>query len=245
MMLCGQASGTVAAICLRDGMQPRHLACDWTKVRECQRALAAGVQGHPGVLLWPYQDLAPDDLCFEGANMLAMLGVWQGDTDSLDFRPMEPVKRGEMVRILTRVCRLVQPERQWQRERVRGFTDISEGHADSVFIQSFCAWSGLGKDGDPFRPDQPAAMSTLVQWMEGLSLLPKGRIDRNDSSPVMRRDLAKILWSVLRNKTELVRPPQTYLEPRSDSDGDGIADLDDAMPFDADNDRIPDLIDVE
>ena len=30
-----------------------------------------------------------------------------------------------------------------------------------------------------------------------------------------------------------------------DSDGDGVMDLDDAMPFDHDNDRIPDAADVE
>ena len=245
MMLCGQASGTVAAMCLREGVQPRDLARDWGKVRECQRTLTRGVQGHPGVLLWPYQDLRPDDLCFESVNMLAMLGVWQGDAENLDFRPMEPVRRGEMARILTRACKLVQADRPWQRKEVRRFTDVPADHADSVFIQSFCAWSKLGKDGDPFRPDQPAAMSTLVQWLEGLGLIPKGRMDGKDSSPVMRGDLARILWGILRDKPELSMPPPVYLKPGNDSDGDGIADLDDAMPFDADNDRIPDVVDVE
>lgn len=245
MMLCGQASGTLAAMCLRDEQQPRMLACDWSKVRELQRTLTRGVQGKPGVLLWPYQDLRTDDLCFEAVNMLAMLGIWQGDADNLDFRPMEPVKRGELARILTRSCKLVQKDRRWQRDIVRTFTDMPAEHVDTVFIQSFCAWSGLGKDGGPFSPGQPALMSTLAQWLEGLSLLPKGRMDAKDASPVMRGDLARILWSILRDKPELSLPSARYLQPGHDSDGDSITDLDDAMPFDADNDRIPDAVDAE
>jgi hypothetical protein len=88
-------------------------------------------------------------------------------------------------------------------------------------------------------------MSTLVQWLEGLGLVPKGRMDMKDPSPVMRADLARILWGILRDKPELSMPPPEYLKPGNDSDGDGIADLDDALPFDADNDRIPDAVDVE
>jgi hypothetical protein len=70
-------------------------------------------------------------------------------------------------------------------------------------------------------------------------------MDGKDASPAMRGDLARILWSVLQKKTELGMPRSEYLTPGHDSDGDGIADLDDAMPFDADNDRIPDIVDVE
>lgn len=244
MMLCGQASGTVAAMCLRDGMQPRELARSWAKVRECQLALSRGVKGHPGVLLWPYQDLRPDDLCFEAVNMLSVLGIWQADADHLDFRPMVVVQRGELARILTRACMLVQPERAWQREDVRKFTDVPVDHGDRVFIQSFCAWSGLGKGGEPFRPEEPAMMSTVAQWLEGLDLVPKGRLDGKDASPLMRGDLARLLWSLLRDKPEVSLPPSQYLSPGNDSDADGIIDLDDAMPFDRDNDRIPDVADV-
>jgi hypothetical protein len=244
MMLCGQASGTVAAICLRDGRQPREVATEWNEMREVQRWLTFGVQGHPGVLLWPYQDLRPDDLCFGAVNMLAMLGIWQGDADSLDFRPLESVNRGELARILTRACKLVQRNREWQREPLRKFTDVPPDHADQVFIQTFCAWSGLGKDGDPFRPDQPAVMSTLAQWLEGLGLHAKGRLSANDASPLLRGDLARILWSALRSSEERNGSPLKYLSSGNDCDGDGMLDLDDAMPFDADNDRIPDIVDV-
>lgn len=244
MMLCGQASGTVAALCVRNKVQPRDLARDWSKVRECQLALARGVQGRPGVLLWPYQDLSPDDLCFEAVNMLTVLGLWQAEADNLDFRPVEMMQRGELARILARTCRLVQPEREWQRDDVKKFTDVPAEHADHVFIQSFCAWSGLGQDGHPFRPAEPVMMSTLAQWLEGLGFVTKGRLDGKDATPVMRGDMARLLWSLLRDKPELKRPPQDYLKKGNDSDGDGVEDLDDAMPFDKNNDRVPDAVDV-
>jgi hypothetical protein len=81
--------------------------------------------------------------------------------------------------------------------------------------------------------------------MEGLGLVPKGRLDGKDASPVMRGDLARMLWSILRDKPASGAPSPEYLKPGHDSDGDGITDLEDAMPFDADNDRIPDAVDVE
>ena len=86
MMLCGQASATVAWACLRDGGQPRELAASAPRVREVQRTLVHGAGG-PGVLLWPYHDLAPEHPAFEAANLLSVGGLWEADADSVFFQP--------------------------------------------------------------------------------------------------------------------------------------------------------------
>lgn len=84
MMLCGQASATIAWLCLRDGIEPRVLAADLLRVREIQWTLVNG-SGESGVLLWPYQDLPPDHADFAAANLMTVAGVWKPDPDSVLF----------------------------------------------------------------------------------------------------------------------------------------------------------------
>ena len=71
MMLCGQASATVAWLALREGIEPRAIATDTQRVREVQRTLTKN-----GVLLWPFHDVPADAPYFEAVNMLAVLGIW-------------------------------------------------------------------------------------------------------------------------------------------------------------------------
>lgn len=112
MMHTGQATGTIAAICLRDNIQPRELAADSKRVRELQTTLVRGVQGHPGVLLWPYQDLRPDDLHFESANMLAVLGVYRVE-DDVDFAAFTTVSRRELATAIIRARKLLADPPDW------------------------------------------------------------------------------------------------------------------------------------
>lgn len=84
MMMCGQASGTVAWICLREDLRPRDLAVDAMRVREVQAVLARG-GGGPGVLIWPYQDLKPSDDHFVAATLLSVWGIWKADDESVMF----------------------------------------------------------------------------------------------------------------------------------------------------------------
>lgn len=107
MMLCGQASGTVAALCLRDHIEPRVLAGDPMRVREIQMRLVRGGEGKPGVLLWPYHDLKPDDAHFEAANMLSVLGIWKAEADSLDFEAGAKVTPEEFAEVMTRVQKMI------------------------------------------------------------------------------------------------------------------------------------------
>jgi hypothetical protein len=113
MMLCGQAAGTIAAQCLHNQIEPRELAQDPSQVRALQLTLVRGVAGNPGVLLWPYQDLRPDDLHFEAANILAVLGVYRVE-DAVDFAPFSPVTKQELAAALVRGRRLLADPPDWQ-----------------------------------------------------------------------------------------------------------------------------------
>ncbi len=74
MMHVGQAGATLAWLSLRDHIDPRDVASNLEKVRELQLRLVRG-SGGPGILLWPWHDLTPDDLYFEAVNMLAVRGI--------------------------------------------------------------------------------------------------------------------------------------------------------------------------
>ena len=76
MLLSGQASGTLAAQALLEGRSPREVVNDCFAVRRICRALARGVCGMPGVAIYAWQDLMPEDPCFEAANVLPAIGKW-------------------------------------------------------------------------------------------------------------------------------------------------------------------------
>ncbi|WP_038167304.1 FAD-dependent oxidoreductase, partial [Verrucomicrobium sp. BvORR106] len=71
MMHVGQTGATLAWMSLRNGVQPRATVGDLARVRELQSRLVKGCGG-PGILIWPWHDLDPDDLHFEAANALAL-----------------------------------------------------------------------------------------------------------------------------------------------------------------------------
>jgi len=94
MMLCGQASATVAFVALQHDLQPRDVAANSDLVREVQTLLLNGAGG-PGVLIWPYHDLPPDHAAFEAANLMTIHGIWQFDPDSILFGTDEAVTRDQ------------------------------------------------------------------------------------------------------------------------------------------------------
>jgi hypothetical protein len=63
-------------------------------VRELQRVLARGTNG-PGVLLWPYHDLAPEHPAFEAAGLMTLAGIWRADADSVFFLPDKGISAEE------------------------------------------------------------------------------------------------------------------------------------------------------
>ncbi|MEP6667518.1 MAG: FAD-dependent oxidoreductase [Chthoniobacter sp.] len=97
MMLCGQASATVAWLALRDGVQPRAVAADPQRVLAVQRALVKS-----GVLIWPFHDLDPTADYFEAVNLLAVRGVIVPDADSVRFQPDKIASAEEIAGVLAR-----------------------------------------------------------------------------------------------------------------------------------------------
>jgi hypothetical protein len=119
MMLCGQASATVAWLCLRDNLEPRAVAADPRRVREIQQVLVRGKDG-PGVLLWPYHDLAPDHPAFEAANLLSVAGIWRADTDSVLFQPHRSISIEELSGLVERAPASAREALRAQRSGTRG-----------------------------------------------------------------------------------------------------------------------------
>lgn len=102
MMLCGQASATVAFVALKHDIAPRRVAQNPDHLAEVQRLLVTGVGG-PGVLVYPYHDLPPDHPAFAAANLLSLRGVWKADAESVFFRPDAPVSAEEWDALRSRV----------------------------------------------------------------------------------------------------------------------------------------------
>jgi hypothetical protein len=97
MMLCGQASATVAWLAWRDGVAPRAVAADPRRVLEVQRALLRS-----GVLIWPFHDLDPAADYFEAVNLLAVRGILVPDADSVAFQPEKITSPEEIAAVLAR-----------------------------------------------------------------------------------------------------------------------------------------------
>jgi len=101
MMLCGQASATVAWLALREKIEPRAIAADPKRVVVVQQTLAKGAGG-PGVLLWPYHDLDSEAPAFAAINLLALQGYWPV-SEGVFFRPNEPLTETEYREVANRL----------------------------------------------------------------------------------------------------------------------------------------------
>ena len=205
MMLSGQASGTAAWLCLRDKIEPRDLARDWPRIRELQQRLVRSSPSEPGVLLWPYHDLAPEAPHFEAVNLLAVRGIWPGDADSLDFQTSRVVLRRELAAILTRAAQYV------------------------VLPKS----APLRETGPGGKPADWQALADGLQTLgltPNLRLAP-GDSEPDLKRPLERHELARLLWSQLKTLPERLPDTSSYLKPGNDLDGDGVPDRDDPLPL--------------
>ena len=196
MMHAGQAAGTLAWLSLRDGVQPREAATDAAKVRELQRVLACG-RGGPGVLLWPWQDVAPDDLYFEAVNMLSARGIWQPQAEDVFFHPGQTITRGELACLLARVCRSLKSAKDWPRTAQPIYQDVSAADPARPFIEAMVSWGDFAPLADQFRPDEIAKWSTLHQWLTRLHLPASNGLRDQPDLPLSRAEAAIQLWRVL------------------------------------------------
>ncbi len=231
MMHVGQAVGTAAWLCLRDSIQPRDIARDWPRIRELQLRLVRGAGG-PGVLLWPFHDLAPDDLHFEAVNALAVRGIWQADADNLDFQPWKPVTRRELARSLVRLQRsLVEAKEFPPLAETPRFRDVPATDADRAVIEAMMAWGEFGPPQPTFNPEAAVEWGTLHRWLTALKMPANTGLARQKDLPLTRAELAIHLWAILKAQREWLPDLSNYLKPGNDLDGDGVPDLEDGLPL--------------
>lgn len=256
MPAVGQASAALAAVALRAGVQPRDVARNFRLVREVQKALVMPPGGAPGLALVGYQDLSPDvdsDRLFQAANFLGVRGIMPPRKGTLDFGPYELVSRREMAVAVARAYRTMAFAKPFANLSEPLFADIGAEDPDRGYIESLCAW-GVLEPGGEFRPDETADWPTLYAWLKGLGLnANEGLVAKNfrmeggpehlDKPQLWRWDLAVHLWWAIKDLPEFFPDEESYLAKGSDLDGDGLPDLDDPLPFDGNNDGIPDRLD--
>ena len=85
MVLSGQCAGALAAASVGAGRSPRELVGDADAVRQLQERMVRGVNGHPGVAIWAWQDLHPGDADFIRAN-LPVVRARPADEGEFSFR---------------------------------------------------------------------------------------------------------------------------------------------------------------
>lgn len=241
MMQVGQAGGTLAWLCLRDGKQPRTVAGDLTSVRELQMRLLRGAAG-PGVLIWPWHDVAPDDDYFEAANALALRGVWVQETTSVFFQPTKILTRRELAKALAKLHRASVLAKAWPSREQPLYQDVAKDDTDRSFIEAMVTWGDFGPTAEKFRPDEVATSGTLHDWLTRLGLpVSRGLLD-NKGRPLQRAEVVQHLWRALQQQGEWFPESGIWLRPGEDADEDGLGNLEDALPFDRDNDNVPDRL---
>ncbi len=248
MMHVGTASGTLAAVALREEIEPREIVASPMQVRSLQRTLVRG-SGGPGVLLWPWHDLKSDDLHFEAANLLTIAGIWRPDKSSLYFQANRQVTRRELAASLVRLCRATKEPKEWPKLSVSSrFSDVAVDDPDRAFIETFAYWSNDEAATKTFKPNEGTTWGTLNEWLGVLklpvfpSLVRKGGHGDNAKNVLTRAECVDYMYRVLQRCGEGFPPDRVWLQPGGDYDGDGKDDLNDALPFDRDNNSVPDRL---
>lgn len=227
MMHVGTAVGTVAALALKDGLQPRDIATSPQRIREVQRTLV-----RHGTLIWPWHDVKPDDAHFEAANLLTLAGIWRADPDNVFFKPDQVVTRRELAGALVRLIRSTPESRDWpELPKQARFTDVPADAPDRAFIETMIAWGDFGSQESTFHPDQPVNWSTLNRWLAALKLPTFKTLvhPKVANYPLTRGECADFLHRVLMQRGEDL--PTSY-----------DIDPNDAMPFDEDDNKVPDRL---
>jgi hypothetical protein len=99
----GEAAALLAAFCLRSGHTAREVHGSTTLIRRLQ--VLALDQGVP--LYW-YDDVPLGHPAFPATQLLALTEVWPGASDTLSFRPDEPVNQLDAKRAIGAAAELVQ-----------------------------------------------------------------------------------------------------------------------------------------
>lgn len=227
MMHVGTAVGTVATMALRDNVRPREIASSPQRIREVQRTLL-----RHGTLIWPWHDVKPDEPHFEAANLLTIAGIWRADADNVFFKPDQVVTRRELASALVRLIRATPEANDWPSlPQAARFTDVPADSEDRVFIETMIAWGDFGPQPDTFQPDAPVNWATLYRWLVVLKLPSFKTLNHGKVGAYLltRAECVDYLYRVLQQQGEHL-PARYDLDPT------------DAMPFDDNNDKVPDRL---
>jgi hypothetical protein len=85
----GQAAGALAAVCLKENVNPRDVPLHIDRLESVRDGLCGGTDGSP-MLLWPYRDLPADHPAFVAINRLAAQGAFPMTRRAVDFQPDSP-----------------------------------------------------------------------------------------------------------------------------------------------------------
>lgn len=241
MIHAGAAVGTVASVALREHLEPRAVASSWQRIREVQRTLL-----RQGTLIWPWHDVRPEAAYFEAANLLTIAGIWRADPDSVLFRPEQVVTRAELAGALARLCRALPGAKDWPGPSAQppGFADLPPSDENRAFIAALAAWGAFGAPQLTFGPREPATWGTLNAWLSGLGLPTFGTLAHPGvkNQPLTRAECVELLGRELQRVGECLPQNPAWLQPGSDADGDGKDDRNDPLPFDRDNNNVPDSL---
>lgn len=247
-MLSGQAAGTLAALCLDRKLAPRQVARDMKLVRIVQSQLISPPldpftkKTPPGVLLWPYQDTPPSADYFVAANQLAIRAILPGEPGLQDFEPQKVVRRRDAARAVARAMLSCGVKDAYiPTASTPTLTDVALSDADTRPIESLAAW-GLIDRAEKFQPDEPATSA----WLAAIFAKLKWKFAATEAAELTRARLAIAFWNAIADRPEKTfESSGSYLAAGSDLDGDGRSDLDDPLPFDRDNDSVPDRLDAD
>lgn len=206
MMHVGQASATLAALSLQKQCHPREIASQPADIRDLQLRLVRG-NGGPGILLWPWQDLTPDDLHFEAANMLAVRGIWRSSAESVRFEAEKTVTRRELAIALVRTLRSSVLHQDFNRpSNTPIYEDLRNDDPNRLEIESMVSRASFEPQAKRFNPDAPATLGTLADWSTRCGIpIPKG-FTENATAPLLRSDAVIRLWKLLRELGERALP---------------------------------------
>lgn len=174
----GETAAVLAALCLRTGRTPQEVHNDPRLVRQLQ--VLALDQGVP--LYW-YDDVPLGHPAFFATQLLAVTEVWPGASDSLSFRPDEPVSQLDAKHAIGAVAGLVQ---------------AAGGRASPVSAALRLTL------GDALVPMSSASASQALAdaLPDATDLLTPALTD-----PLTRTNLAVRLAAVVRRVIETDRPP--------------------------------------
>lgn len=85
----GQAAGALAAVCLKDSIEPREVPLSFGRVEKVRAGLCGDTTGSP-ILLWPFRDLPATHPGFVAINRIAAQGGFPQEKRIVDFKPDAP-----------------------------------------------------------------------------------------------------------------------------------------------------------